>query len=211
MKLTKFILPIAAILMVFAVVEAKAETCVYTDGSEYDIPSAIQYKGDNLEFIKFCCTELKVCNQGYTAREHYLLTHIAAMYNREAVLKYLVEDRGIPKDIFPAYLPSNTPKKTQIMMAAEKGGFESAKYLADNGANVIRKNNVDKNAYDYAVQSGNTKLAKYIKGFLDKALGYSAIRVEKNKKDLIRVLTLNDIKDEIRNFQRDIKFNGFFG
>ena len=212
MKLTKFVLPITALIMLFAPMSVKAETCVYTDGTGYDIPGAIQYRGYDLKFIKFCCDELDECAPGYAARDHYLLTHIAAMYKRDAVLKYLSEEKGIPNDMFPGCINpgDKVENRTPLMMTAVRGDYDGSKYLVDNNASVIKKDPAGKNAYDYAKQSGNQEVISYVGSAWNRAMQTSMNNVQKNKQKLIKLLTINDIKDEIKNFQRSIKFNGFF-
>ncbi len=141
MKLLKFILPISAMLMVFAVVESTAQICVFKEGEEYRLEDAIRYKGDNLKFIKFCCDSLGKCTPNYFAQDKYLLTHIAAKYNKKEVLEYLVREKKIPSDTFPydverlEYEKSYTP----IMFAAKDNAYESAEYLISIGASVTKK------------------------------------------------------------------------
>jgi len=209
MKLTKFILPIAAI-MLFVSVGADAQICVYRKGEEYRIEDAIQYKGDNVAFIKFCCGELNMCTANYFVQDKYLLTHIAAKYNRSEVLKYLIEDRKIPNDTFPLNLKTGEYEKTYtpLMFAAKNSGFESAKFLVDDGASVTKKNEYNEDALVLAKRTQNTKLIQYIQSAWNNSV--SLYNPEKKKKELIKLLTINDIKDEIKNFQRSIKFNGFF-
>jgi ankyrin repeat protein len=213
MKLLKFILPITAMLMVFAVVESTAQICVYEVGEEYKLEDAIKYKGNNLEFIKFCCDSLRKCTQNYYADNKYLLTHIAAKYNRTEVLEYLVKEKRIPADTFPIDLQNGGYDKsyTQIMFAAKDNGLDSAKYLISVGASVTRKNIYNQDALDLAKTTGNSQLIATIKKAWNDAKGIAQANLEKNKKDLIKVLTLNDIEKELKNFKRDIKFNGFFG
>lgn len=213
MKLIKFILPITALLMVFAVVKSTAQICVYEVGEEYKLEDAIRYKGNNIEFIKFCCDSLRKCTQNYYADDKYLLTHIAAKYNRSEVLAYLVREKLIPADTFPIDLQSGGYDKsyTQIMFATKDNGLDSAKYLISVGASVTKKNMYNQDALDLAKKTNNSELISVIQKAWNKASGIAQATIEKNKKDLIKVLTLNDIEKELKNFKRDIKFNGFFG
>ena len=190
MKLLKFILAITAMLMVFAVINAKAETCVYTDGTEYDLSGAIQYKGNDLGFIKFCCDELGKCTSGYAARDKYYLTHIAAMYNRCDVLKYLVEEKNIPYDKFPANIKTGQFEytKTQLMMSSENGSYDCTKYLVDKGASVTRTNQDGHDALYFAKESGNQKVINYVQSAWNKAKGYSYNQIEKEKAKLRNLL-----------------------
>ncbi len=218
MKLLKFILPISALLMVFAVVEATAQICVYDKNTKYSLEDVVANKCNlsdevNLKFLKFCCDSLGKCTQNYYADDKYLLTHIAAKYNRTEVLEYLIKEKRIPADTFPIDLQNGGYDKsyTQIMFAAKDNGLDSAKYLISVGASVTRKNIYNQDALDLAKTTGNSQLIATIKKAWNDAKGIAQANLEKNKKDLIKVLTLNDIEKELKNFKRDIKFNGFFG
>ncbi len=212
MKLLKFILPISALLMVFAVVESTAQICVYKEGEEYRMEDAIRYKGDNLKFIRYCCDCLGNCTPGNAVDGRYYLTHIASKYNRPAVLDYLVKEKGIPADKFPLVKYGETfEKQTPAMMGAESGSLDAVKYLVGElDVNVTRRNDEGRDTLYYAKKSGKPSVISYVQDAWNKAMGYAQARMEKNKKDLIRVLTINDIEKELQNFKREIKFNGFF-
>ncbi len=219
MKLLKFILPISALLMVFAVVESTAQICVYNENRKYSLEDVVANKCDglsdevNLKFLKFCCDSLGKCSPNYFVDDKYMLTHIAAKYNRTAALEYLVKDKNIPFDKFPVDLQNGGYDKTYtpIMFAAKDNAPSSASYLVSIGASVTRKNIYNQDALDLAKTTGNSQLIATIKKAWNDAKGIAQASLEKNKKDLIKVLTLNDIEKELKNFKRDIKFNGFFG
>ncbi len=218
MKLLKFILPITAMLMVFAVVESTAQICVLRQGVEYRLEDVVANKCNlsdemNLKFLKFCCDSLEICSPNYFVEDKYMLTHIAAKYNRKEALEYLVKEKGIPFDKFPVDLKNGGYDKTYtpIMFAAKDNAPGSAEYLVDIGASVTRKNMYNQDSLDLAKTTGNSQLIATIKKAWNSARGIAQANLEKNKKDLIKVLTLNDIEKELKNFKRDIKFNGFFG
>jgi len=204
-KLTKFILPIAAI-MLFVSVGADAQICVYRKGEEYRLEDAIQYKGDNLAFIKFCCDELGMCTGNYAARDKYYLTHIAAMYNRCEVLKYLVDEKHIPYDKFPANMKTGEFErtKTQVMMSAANGSYECTQFLISKGASVTRKNEENHDALYFAKTSKNQSVISIVKAAWDKEtrLGSYNILSPKNKTfeqktKLLKMLAPSEVKREL--------------
>ena len=190
MRLLKFILPITAMLMVFAVVESTAQICVFKEGEEYRLEDAIKYKGDNLEFIKFCCDCLRKCSPSYFVEDKYMLTHIAAKYNRTEVLEYLVKEKEIPFDKFPVDLKNGGYDKTYtpIMFAAKYNAYESSEYLIRIGASITRKNMYNEDALDLAKTTKNQKLISLFQSAWNKAKGYSYNQIEQEKAKLRNLL-----------------------
>ena len=196
MKLLKFILPISALLMVFAVVESTAQICVFKEGEEYRMEDAIRYKGDNIKFIKYCCDCLRKCSPNYFVDDKYMLTHIAAKYNRKEVLEYLVNEKDIPANKFPVDLQNGGYDKTYtpVMFAALYKGATSSlpivKFLVETyGYDIVTvKNKYNEDALILSNRSSDAPLKTYIKSAWNKAKGYSYNQIEQEKAKLRNLL-----------------------
>ncbi len=195
MKLLKFILPITAMLMVFAVVESTAQICVLRQGVEYRLEDVVANKCNlsddmNLKFLKFCCDSLQICSPNYFVEDKYMLTHIAAKYNRTEALEYLVKEKGIPSDKFPVDLQNGGYDKTYtpIMFAAKYNAYESSAYLISIGASVTKKNMYNEDALDLAKVTKNQKLISLFKSAWNREKGFSEMLIEKEKAKLRNLL-----------------------
>lgn len=201
MKLLKFILPITAMLMVFAVVESTAQICVYDKNTKYSLADVVANKCNlsdevNLKFLKFCCDSLGKCSPNYFVDDKYMLTHIAAKYNRKEVLEYLVNEKDIPANKFPVDLQNGGYDKTYtpVMFAALYKGATSSlpivKFLVETyGYDIVTvKNKYNEDALILSNRSSDAPLKTYIKSAWNKAKGYSYNQIEQEKTKLRNLL-----------------------
>ncbi len=196
MKLLKFILPISALLMVFAVVESTAQICVYNENRKYSLEDVVANKCDglsdevNLKFLKFCCDSLDKCNPNYLVEGKYRLTHIAAKYNRRAALEYLITEKNIPSDSYPLNLERGEYEKTYtpIMLAIQNKAFECVEYLINIGVNITRTNIYGETPLSLAKATGNQRMISLVQAAWNKAKGYSYNQIEQEKAKLRNLL-----------------------
>ena len=189
-------------LMVFAVVESTAQICVYNENRKYSLEDVVANKCDglsdevNLKFLKFCCDSLGKCSPNYFVDDKYMLTHIAAKYNRKEVLKYLVNEKDIPANKFPVDLQNGGYDKTYtpVMFAALYKGATSSlpivKFLVETyGYDIVTvKNKYNEDALILSNRSSDAPLKTYIKSAWNKAKGYSYNQIEQEKAKLRNLL-----------------------
>jgi hypothetical protein len=147
-----------------------------------------------------------MCTPGYAARDHYYLTHIAAMYKRDAVLKYLHESHNIPIDEFPAFVKpgESVDYKTPVMMTAVNGDYSGTQYLISVGAKVTRKDKENHDALYFAKTSKNQSVISIVKVAWEKEtrLGSYNILSPKDKTfeqktKLLKMLAPSEVKREL--------------
>ena len=195
MKLLKFILPITAMLMVFAVVESTAQICVYDKNTKYSLEDVVANKCNlsdeiNLKFLKFCCDSLDMCNPNYLVEDKYRLTHIAAKYDRRAALEYLIVEKKVPSDSYPINLDRGEYEKTYtpVMLAIKSKAFSCVQYLISIGVDITRTNMYGETPLSLAKQTGNKSIIDLVQSAWNKAKGYSYNQIEQEKAKLRNLL-----------------------
>ena len=92
-----------------------------------------------------------------TPRSFNKMLGIAAMYNQVLCCQYLL-DNGYC-DVNEIVDKSG---KTSLIIAAKEGSHGACELLLEYGADKDIKDNDGKTAYDYAVENGNTEIAKLL-------------------------------------------------